>query len=117
MKVVGKDLRRHLRSKGKRIVVGPDGIDPCKEYLDGVTSALNAPRYEGLSNALSRCGIDIYVPVRYRAALDGESLARQTNAIFVGELGFTKERQFKLRFALGLEEYNKFVERYNGGSN
>lgn len=115
--VVRNNLRKHLRSQGKKIVAGPDGKDPCQPYIDDVTAALNAPRYEGLSNALSRCGVDIYVPVKYRAALDDRKITTLTNDIFIGNIPFTTEWQCKIRFALGLKEYNKFVERYNGGSN
>ena len=117
MQAAGRNLRRHLRAQGKKIIVGPDGKDPCKPYIDAVSAALNAPLYEGLSNALSNCGVDIPVPVRYRTALDDATLAFETNAVFMGDVKFNENRQWAIRFALGLEEYNRFVERYNGGSN
>ena len=116
-KAVETNLRRHLREQGKKIIVGPDGKDPCKSYIDAVTAALDAPMYEGLSNALSRCGIDTYVPPTYRSAWRGELLASETNKIFYGTVPFDRSRQWAVRFALGLEEYNRFVESYNGGSN
>ena len=113
---VSKNLRRHLRAQGKSIVIGPDGKDPCKPYADAVSAAIDAPRYAGLSNALSQCGIDIPVPTLYRAAMDDATLTATTNAVFMGDVKFTDDLQWAIRFALGLEEYNRFVESYNGGT-
>lgn len=112
-----KSARRKLRREGKSILPGKDGVDPCSEYVEGVRSALEAPFYCGLSNAMSRCGIDMYVPSEYR--YDGflaRDIEKTKERVFFGDIEFNRMRQEYFLFVLGKKEFNIFVERYNGGS-
>lgn len=111
-----KSVRRHLRSSGRRITIGPDGSDPCMPYIQAVSDALDAPMYTGLSNALAQCGVTIVQPLKFRSVFDDAKLSIVTNEIFMGDVPFDKKRQWHVMFRLGRIEYNKFIDRYNGGS-
>lgn len=111
-----KSVRRQLRKEGLPIItVG--GKDYAKERLDILAAALNAPRMQGVKEALAKCGIDItripefpFIPVKGSKECDA-----LLEAVYNGEKDF-KTMSPTLRYALGVEEYNAFVTRYNSGN-
>jgi len=110
-----KSVRAKLRSEGKAIV-GERGNSLAQARVDAVVSALNAPRFAGLEEALAACGSEISVPKSYPGVESDAEMSSITNAVFIGQIEFKSRLQAKMRFVLGLNAYNEFVDRYNSGN-
>ena len=113
-KAAKRNVRRKLREEG-RAIVSRDGVDPAKERLDAVAAALNAPRFAGLADALAACGVEAVQPeLPFVPAAGSAEMDKIMSDVFNGSATL-KHWSCKLRYALGVEAYNAFVERYNGG--
>lgn len=105
-----KAVKKYIRSQG-RSFVAKDGVNPCEEYMSGLTAALNAPRFAGLDawlKSIGRKGVDLsklpteeYVEKLKRDILDGDKDMNERNTTL-------------LKACLGVDGYNAFVREYNG---
>lgn len=109
--LVQKDIKRKMREKGLSFVA-KDGSNPIQDEVDALTAAFNAPRHAGVKEWFAKWYPE-YTWIDSAQATDAEVSAYK-DAVFNGEKAFDKIAQSKLRFYLGVEEYNRFVKLYNG---
>ena len=109
--LVQKDIKRKMREKGLSFVA-KDGKNPIQDEVDALSEAFNAPRHAGVKEWFAKWYPE-YTWIDSAQATDAE-LAAYKGAVFNGEAAFDKIAQSKLRFYLGVEEYNRFVKLYNG---
>jgi len=103
-------VRRHIRQSG-RSFVSKDGVNPCEEYMTGLTAALNAPRFAGLDAWLKSIG---YKGVDLSKMPSEEEVAKLKDAVFYGDQLMNDRTKAILDVCLGVEGYNSFVREYNG---
>ena len=110
-------IRVKLRSEGKAIT-SKDGVDPVNAVMEDITAALNAPRLAGLREAAAKAGFDIPQPeFAFIPTADSEEGKKFVNAVYIGDVSLNNDiTATKLRYMLGTDGYNAFVERYNGGT-
>lgn len=111
---VAKNIKRILRNKGVSFVTVGD-YNPCEEAMTELTTALNAPRMNGLGAWCLKYGIEVTVDVS-RLPTDTEISALK-ESVFYGDKPMSPENKFLLYVCLGVDEYNKFVKEYNGENN
>lgn len=105
------EVKRILRTRGKSFVVQPDGSNPVQEALDTLSTALNAPRMAGLKEWVAEWYPEYkWVEPHWATA---EDLAKVTDDVYYGRVEFSDYLKMVLCANMGVEEYNKFVERYN----
>ena len=109
--LVQKDIKRKMREKGLSFVA-KDGKNPIQDEVDALSAAFNAPRHAGVKEWFAKWYPE-YTWIDSAQDTDAE-VAAYKDAVFNGETAFDKIAQSKLRFYLGVEEYNRFVKRYNG---
>lgn len=109
--LVQKDIKRKMREKGLSFVA-KDGKNPIQDEVDALSAAFNAPRHAGVKEWFAKWYPE-YTWIDSAQATDAE-VAAYKDAVFNGETAFDKFVQSKLRFYLGVEEYNRFVKLYNG---
>jgi hypothetical protein len=105
-----KAVKRHLRSQGKSFVT-KDGVNPCGEYMVGLTEALNAPRFAGLDEWLKSIG---HKGVDLSQMPSEEEVAKLKEALLFGDRDMDARTKAILDVCLGVEGYNAFVREYNG---
>lgn len=103
-------VRKYLRSQGKSFVT-KNGVNPQQAYMDELTDILNAPRFAGLEAFLAKIGLNEKVGLTYFP--DDAEIAAIKERVFGGEAQFAPNAG-RLLYALGVEEYNRFVKQYNG---
>ena len=109
--LVQKDIKRKMREKGLSFVA-KDGKNPIQDEVDTLSAAFNAPRHAGVREWFAKWYPE-YTWIDSAQDTDAE-VAAYKDAVFNGETAFDKIAQSKLRFYLGVEEYNRFVKQYNG---
>lgn len=107
--LASKDMRRKMRDKG--IVAGDSG-NPIQEELDKLVDAFNAPRFAGVKKWFAKWYPE-YTWIDSESMSDKEVAALKDD-VAKGGTPFGVRVQNTLRFYLGVEEYNKFVQLYNG---
>jgi hypothetical protein len=105
-----KAVKRHLRSQGKSFVT-KNGVNPCGEYMVGLTEALNAPRFAGLDAWLKSIGLK---GVDLSKMPSEEEVAKLKEAILFGDRDMDNRAKAILNACLGVDGYNEFVKEYNG---
>jgi len=111
----GRLIVRHLRKQGKAVTT-MNGVNPVKVEADRISAALNAPRFEGLNAILAEYGIEATFDadaLGIPSVADAEQLAEK---MMSGEIKRPDIYFGKLSVALGVEAFNAFTERYNGGT-
>ena len=104
-------VKHYLRSQGKSFVV-KNGVNPCEQYLNAFNTAINAPRFSGLSEWLSQMGITPTLDMsKFPSAEDINSLKTD---ILNGDKEINTINKHILYIGLGPEAYNAFVREYNG---
>ena len=103
-------VRRHIRQSG-RSFVSKNGVNPCEEYMTGLTAALNAPRFAGLDAWFKSIGLK---GVDLSRMPSEEEVAKLKDAVFYGDQLMNDRTKAILDVCLGVEGYNKFVREYNG---
>ena len=112
----GKSIRRKFRSDGKAITE-KDGVDPVRDAMSGIAAALNAPRMAGLRDAALAVGLDIPQPeFSFVPTAESDEGRAFIDKVYNGDVMFDIGRKGYLRYMLGTDGYNAFVERYNGGT-
>ena len=107
-----KPIKYKLRQDGKSFVVRPDGKNPVQEYVNRIIKCTEAPKCQGLKEiALELDPNYQWIDTKWKT---DDEIKKLSNAIFYGDEMFSDKNKRILRFHLGLEEYNAFVERYNG---
>jgi len=103
-------VKAHLRASGKTFVAR-DGENPMSQRLAALAEILDRPRFAGLAAFVKELCPDFewYEP-QWK---DAEELEQLKESVFDGKLLFTVARQRMLEAHLGVEAYNRFVERYN----
>ena len=112
-KLIVPALRRH----GMAITTGSDGVSPVKAYADRISAALNAPRFDGLNEILEYLDVPARLDLesaRVPTSAEAEALAEK---IMDGDTDINEPRVNGglLSAALGVDGFNAFLERYNGG--
>lgn len=107
-----KMVKKQLRKEGKSFVVKGDS-NPVQERLDAVSAALDAPKMAGLREALAKCGV-VLGPDPAQGMPSDEECRKLIEDVFNGDVPFGTYQKGRIQFFLGVEEYNKFVKRYNG---
>ena len=106
-----KSARMRLRERSQNFVVRRDGSNPLQEVFDRVTACVNAPHQQGLKEF-----VEEYAP-GYKW-MDVEYPSDMDVMILVGDILNGKEaidnHRGELFFCLGAEQYNEFIDRYNG---
>lgn len=104
-------IKRVLRSKGKPITVGKDGVNPIQVEIDRLAAAFNAPRYAGVKEWMAE-----YYPEYQWIDSEwetNEEVERMKDKVYYGEKPFGAIAKMYLRANLGIDAYNAFVKRYN----
>ena len=105
-----KIIRRRLRERGLPITV-KDGKNLVQDAVDSLASALNAPKMAGIKEWVAEWCPD-YKWVECTWMTDDE-LAKFKDDIFYGEIPFDDTNSAILQGYLGIDEYNKFVKKFN----
>lgn len=105
-----------LRRKGMAITVGKDGVSPVKVYADSISVALNAPQLEGINDILKDMNVPTVIDLRAKGVPTVQEARDIASRIVSGYEDARSEVLGLLSVALGRDEYNAFIERYNGGS-
>lgn len=105
-----KAVKRYIRSQGKSFVT-KNGVNPCEEYMTGLTTALNAPRFAGLDAWLKSIGLK---GVDLSKMPSEEEVAKLKEDILFGARDMDARNKAILEVCLGVEGYNAFVREYNG---
>ena len=115
-RAAGKTIRHKFRSEGKAITE-KDGVDPVRDAMSTIAAALNAPRMAGLRDAALAAGLDIPQPefsfVPTAESVEGRAFI---DKVYNGDISFNTGNTGYLRYMLGTDGYNAFVERYNAGT-
>ena len=103
-------VKAHLRASGKTFVA-KGGDNPMAQHLETLAEILDRPKFRGLGEFVKTLcpDFELYEP-QWK---DDEELKQLKEDVFSGRLLFTVARQRQLEAHLGVEEYNRFVERYN----
>lgn len=106
-----KTARMRLRSRSEGFVVRRDGSNPLQEVFDRAAACVNAPHQAGLKEFVEEYAPGYkWVDVDYPSDMDV--------MVLVGDILNGKQSidQYRgtLFFSLGAEQYNEFVDRYNG---
>lgn len=109
--VTVKAVKKALRERGDSFIIGPDGKNKVQDAIDELSAALNAPRANGAREWVAKW-FPQYEWIEPKWMSDAE-LKEYCDSIYLGQLNFSKRAMSVLRLNLGLEEYNKFVEKYN----
>lgn len=119
-KAIGVELSRlvipTLRRKGMAITVGKDGVSPVKVYADSISVALNAPQLDGINDILKDMNVPTVIDLRAKGVPTVQEARDMASRIMSGYEDAKSEVLGLLSIALGRDEYNAFIERYNGGS-
>jgi len=103
-------VKAHIRSQGRSFVT-KNGVNPCEEYMTGLTTALNAPRFTGLDAWFKSVGLP---GVDLSRMPSEEDVAKLKNDILYGRKDMSARNKAILEVCLGVEGYNAFVREYNG---
>lgn len=106
-----RSVKRQLRKEGKTFVA-TEGNNPVQDRLDAVTKALDAPRMQGLTDALAHCGVTVTVDYEALIPSDDE-IKKLMDDIYLGDAPLNADNCGHLQIALGVESYNAFVQKYN----
>lgn len=112
LRIASVSVKRQLRSEGVSFVVKGDS-NPVQERIDRLSSCLDAPRMEGVKEALAACGLTLDVHVS-EFIPDAAEVAKLEDDVYNGAVEFNARRKGILLVALGVDGYNAFVKRYNG---
>lgn len=105
-------IKRALRSTGQTFVVGKGGKNPVQDALDELSTALNAPKFEGLKEWVAKYFPDYkWVDTPW---MTDEAIKELKDAIYYGEKDFNGFNRSLLETALGVDAFNEFVKEYNG---
>jgi len=107
-----KPIRRKLREEGKSFVVGPDGSNPVQDEIDKFTATLDNPNCAGMKELVLKYFPD-YEWIEPRV-MTVDEVNELKDKVFYGEIELTESTKLKLRTALGLTEFNRFIDEYNG---
>lgn len=107
---IPKAIRRRLRELGRPITV-KDGVNPVQEAVDELAKALNAPRMAGLKEWVAKWFPDYrWKDVNW---MSDERLKKFMDDIYYGDIPFNRVNSRILKGHLGIDEYNKFVKKFN----
>ena len=106
-------IRHKIRGEGKSFVA-KDGLNPVQDRIDRLSSALNAPRLQGLTAALKECGMDYGLDFE-KNLMTADDVEKLRKDVLNGDKNFNPHFGYQLRTHLGIDEYNKFVKLYNEG--
>lgn len=111
-----RQVKVHLRDIGKSFVTTDDGTNPMETYLKTIETSLNSPYWNGLEKAFSDIGVQITFD---RSSFPtGQDLEEYLDKVLIDDLNIKNAVVGNtLKFCLGSEEYNKFVNKYNYGEN
>lgn len=117
-----KQVKKYLRSKGKTFVAKKTVVDgkevienPLELPMKELTDALNAPRYAGLNEWITKYEAD-WEKIDVSSWLPTpEQMAETMNAILIDETKLDKHA-LNLRFHLGVDGFNAFIKEYNEGT-
>ena len=100
-----------LRSRSEGFVVRRDGSNPLQEVFDRAAACVNAPRQQGLKEFIEEYAPGYkWIDVEYPSDMDVMVLVGD---ILNGKKAIDGNRGI-LFFCLGADQYNEFVDRYNG---
>lgn len=109
-----KEVKKHFRKSGRSFVRMSDGGNPVKPYMDAITDALNAPRFEGFDSCMDLIGRED-IRLDMSKAPSAEEVISLNEKAIKGEVKLTNpDVKVKLVFGLGVDGYNEFVKKYNG---
>ena len=109
-----KPIKRKLRERGISFVVEEGEANPVQEAIDALTTAFQTPKLAGVKEWVAE-----WFPEYQWIDLDDllksdEEIAQLCDDIYYGEKDLAGANAQIILTHLGLEEYNKFIERYNG---
>ena len=111
-----KPIKRSLRKKGISFVVQDGEANPVQEAIDALTAAFNAPKFAGLKEWVAELFPEYqWVDIDHFFMPD-EKMAKLCDDIYYGEEDLTSRNSALILSHLGLDGYNAFIERYNGGN-
>ena len=106
-----KAARMRLRSRSEGFVVRRDGSNPLQEVFDRAAACVNAPHQRGLKEFIEEYAPGFrWIDVEYPSDMDVMVLVGD---ILNGKKAIDGNRGV-LFFCLGADQYNEFVDRYNG---
>ena len=104
-------IKRGLRKRGRSFVT-KDGVNPCEEQMQSLTTALNAPNFDGLNQWLEYMGIAARLDTSH--FLPESEVSALKDAVMYGDKAMDGRTMSMLLVALGVDGYNAFVKEYNG---
>ena len=109
-----KPIKRKLRERGISFVVQEGETNPVQEAIDALTAAFNAPKLAGVKEWVAEWFPEYQWIDIDNLFMSDEEIAQLCDDIYYGEKDLTDANAQIILAHLGLEEYNKFIERYNG---
>ena len=106
-----KLVKRMLYRQGKSFVT-KDGVNPCEEMMNKLTTSLNAARLAGFNEWLADVGIKNRVNLDFLPPAD--KIEELKEDILMGDKEAGKLRLYTLYLGLSSQDYNAFIKRYNG---
>ena len=112
---VAKPIKRRLRERGISFV-GQDGGEMVQGAVDALVDAFNAPKLAGLKEWVAEWFPEYKWIDVDDIFMSDEEMAKLCDDIFYGEKDLTDYHAVLILSHLGLDGYNAFVDRYNGGN-
>ena len=109
MRHIQSYVRRWLRDNDMPIVVQPDGTNPVAEAMQPIIDAVNAPMMEGLEQAV----LDVGGPQINIDRSMQEELEALKESVWYGDKPANATNVNAIRFLLGTQGYNEWVQAYN----
>lgn len=107
-----KQVKRRIREKGESFIVPAGGANPVQKALNDLSVALNAPKMSGLETWVAEwCPGHRWIPLQW---MNDADFAKLKDDVYYGSVEFTDVIKVRLCTHLGVDQYNEFVERYNG---
>lgn len=98
-------------AKAHLIKLGNYQKDDEKKYVESYVEAMNKPYYQGINDWLESVGVTNKV-IDISTIWKPSDIEKMKSEILKGDFPLTSSFAFRLQVALGLEEYNKFIDEY-----
>lgn len=105
------EIKKWLRKSGKSFLTKEDGTNPVQSEVDALQTALNAPKFAGLREWVTKIWSDYqWVEPTW---MTNEEINQLKDDIYYGQKDFDIKNKILLQSHLGTDAYNAFVEEYN----
>ena len=108
-----RSVKIYLREHNESFVTPEGGENPIAAYVAKFNAAMDAPRLAGIEDVFAEVGVTVN-PKRDKMMTD-EQVEELCQKILIDDEKLGKYNKNRLLLAMGLENFNRFVEKYNTG--